>query len=156
MRQHIRISRIYASHLRKYRRFACYIIPQFSPVIAGVDFFASISLSEKLEARYGVFLVFGPSSILAWWARRLEPSMENNSLETCDLTPKPFLRRRPEETVESIVDLLSRGVSVVGIAAPEADGVARKWHRKLLKRLNPRPEMVWPRNPRTHKIWYGG
>ena len=39
--------------------------------------------------------------------RRLEPSMENNSLETCNLevTPKPFLRRRPEETVEPIVDL---------------------------------------------------
>src|SRR5271154_2409224 len=29
---------------------------------------------------------------------------------------------------------------------------ARKWCRKGLKRLNPRPEMVWSREPRTHKI----
>jgi hypothetical protein len=84
--------------------------------------------------------------------------MENNSLETCDLgvTPKPFLRRRPEETAESIVDLLSRGVSVAGIAAREDDGVARKWRRKDLKRLNPRPELVWPRKLRTHKMWSTG
>jgi len=84
--------------------------------------------------------------------------MENNSLETCDLgvTPKPFLRRRPEETVESIGDLLSRGVSVAGIAAGEADGVARKWRRNGLKRLNPGREMVWPRKLRTHKMWYTG
>jgi len=84
--------------------------------------------------------------------------MENNSLETCDLgvTPEPFLRRRPQETAESIVDLLSRGVSVAGIAARETDGVARKWRRNGLKRLNPRPEMVWPRKLRTHKMWYTG
>jgi hypothetical protein len=25
-----------------------------------------------------------------------------------------------------------------------------------LKRLNPGPEMVWARKPRTHKIWYTG
>jgi len=30
--------------------------------------------------------------------------------------------------------------------------VARKRRRKGLKRLNPRPEMVWPRQPRTPKI----
>ncbi len=84
--------------------------------------------------------------------------MENNSLEICDLgvTPKPFLRRRPEETVEPIVDLLSRGVSVAGIAAREADEVARKWRRNGLIRLNPRPEMVWPRKLLTHKMWYTG
>jgi hypothetical protein len=35
-------------------------------------------------------------------------------------------------------------------------GVARKWRRKGLKRLNPRPEMVWPQKRRTHKIWYNG
>ena len=82
--------------------------------------------------------------------------MENNSLETCDLgvTPKPFLRRRPEETIESIIDLLSRGVLVAGIAAREADGVARKWRRNGLKRLNPRREMVWARKLRTHKMCY--
>ena len=28
--------------------------------------------------------------------------------------------------------------------------VARKWQRKGLKRLNPRPEMVWARKPRTY------
>ena len=32
--------------------------------------------------------------------------------------------------------------------------VARKWRRNGLKRLNPRPEMVWARKPRTHKMWY--
>jgi hypothetical protein len=58
---------------------------------------------------------------------------------------------------EPIVDLSSRGASVAGIAAREADGgVARKWRHNLLKRLNPRPEMVWPRRRRTHKIWYRG
>ena len=36
------------------------------------------------------------------------------------------------------------------------NGVARKWRRKGLKRLNPRPEMVWARKPRTHKMWYTG
>jgi hypothetical protein len=35
-------------------------------------------------------------------------------------------------------------------------GFARKWRRKNLKRLNPRPEMVWPRTRRTPKIWYSG
>ena len=33
-------------------------------------------------------------------------------------------------------------------------GVARKWRRKGLKRLNPRPGMVWPRKRPTPKIWY--
>ena len=58
------------------------------------------------------------------------------------------------------VDLLNRGVSVAGIAAREGltakNGVARKWRRNDLKRLNPRPEMVWARKPRTHKMWYTG
>jgi hypothetical protein len=47
--------------------------------------------------------------------------------------------------------------AVAGIAAREADGkkgVARKWRRNGLKRLNPRPEMVWARKPRTYNIWY--
>ena len=34
--------------------------------------------------------------------------------------------------------------------------VARKWRRNGLKRLNPRPEMVWARTPRTYYIWYPG
>ena len=31
-------------------------------------------------------------------------------------------------------------------------GSARKWRRKGLKRLNPRPELVWPRKVRTPHI----
>ena len=34
--------------------------------------------------------------------------------------------------------------------------VARKWRRNSLKRLDPRPEMVWSRKHRSHKIWYTG
>jgi hypothetical protein len=33
---------------------------------------------------------------------------------------------------------------------------ARKWRRNGLKRLNPRPEMVVPRKPLSHNIWYAG
>jgi hypothetical protein len=49
----------------------------------------------------------------------------------------------------------------VGIAAREAGGKRsrpspRKWRRNGLKRLNQRPEMVWPRKRRTHQIWYTG
>jgi hypothetical protein len=58
-----------------------------------------------------------------------------------------------------IVDFLNRGASVAGIDARVADGkpeVARKWRRNDLKTLNPRPEMVWPRRRRTHKMWYRG
>ena len=36
------------------------------------------------------------------------------------------------------------------------NGFARKWRRNDLKRLNPGPEMVWARKPRTHNIWYTG
>jgi hypothetical protein len=64
-------------------------------------FSASIFLSEKLEARYGIFCGLRASPILAWWPQRLEPSMENNSLETCDLgvtqavpAPAPRVDRR--------------------------------------------------------------
>jgi len=73
--------------------------------------------------------------------------------------PKKLPRRRSEETAEPIVDLLNRGVSAAGIAAREADGKTespRKWRRNGLKRLNPRPEMVWARKPRTYNIWYTG
>ena len=40
--------------------------------------------------------------------------------------------------------------------ARRQNGVARKWRRNGLKRLNPRPELVWSRKPRTHKMWYAG
>ena len=44
-----------------------------------------------------------------------------------------------------------------GARGPDGkNGVARKWRRKGLKRLNPRPEMVWSRKTRTHKMWYTG
>src|SRR5271170_6200089 len=33
---------------------------------------------------------------------------------------------------------------------------ARKWRHNSLKRLNPRPEMVWSWKPRSHNIWYTG
>ena len=33
---------------------------------------------------------------------------------------------------------------------------ARKWRRNGLKRLNPRPRMVWSRKPLSHNIWYTG
>jgi hypothetical protein len=36
------------------------------------------------------------------------------------------------------------------------DALARKWRRNGLKRLNPRPGMVWCRKPRSHNIWYAG
>src|ERR1700677_3101863 len=70
-------------------------------------------------------------------------------LECCAI-PKPLRSRL-------IVDLLNRGVSIAGIAALEslgANGVARKWRRNGLKRLNQRPEMVAPRKPHCHKMWY--
>jgi hypothetical protein len=59
---------------------------------------------------------------------------------------------------EPIVDLLNRGDSVAGSRRERlmANGVARKWRRNGLKRLNERPEMVWARKRRTHKIWYTG
>src|SRR5271168_3152385 len=40
--------------------------------------------------------------------------------------------------------------------ARRQNGVASKWRRNGLKRLNPRPEMVVSRKPRDHKIWYTG
>ncbi len=34
--------------------------------------------------------------------------------------------------------------------------VTRRWRRKILKRLNPRLEMVWPRRPQTPEMWGAG
>jgi hypothetical protein len=42
------------------------------------------------------------------------------------------------------------------VASSATDGGARKWRRNCLKRLNPRPELVWSRKPRSHYIWYTG
>src|SRR5271154_1579596 len=65
----------------------------------------------------------------------------------------------PAETAEPILDLLSRTFRSPGSRRERASGknrVAGKWRRNDLKRLNPRREMVWPRKPRTHKMWYEG
>jgi len=54
----------------------------------------------------------------------------------------------------SVADVLNRAAQVPGIASREGlraeMRVAGKWRRKGLKRLNPRPEMVWPRQPQSH------
>ena len=50
--------------------------------------------------------------------------------------------------------LLPKAVARIGWTP--TGGVARKWRRNGLKRLNPRPEMVWALKPRTHKMWYTG
>src|SRR5271170_2524736 len=51
-----------------------------------------------------------------------------------------------------------RGAAAAGIRLKEKHhlGLARKWRRNGLKRLNPRPEMVWARKPGSHNIWYTG
>ena len=57
----------------------------------------------------------------------------------------------------NVAALAERVVAVPGArSARWQNGVARKWRRKSLKRLNPRREMVWARKPRTHKMWYAG
>src|SRR5271166_1517285 len=54
----------------------------------------------------------------------------------------------------SVADVLNRAAQVPGIASREGLRAemrfAGKWRRKGLKRLNPRPEMVWPRQPQSH------
>jgi hypothetical protein len=55
------------------------------------------------------------------------------------VTPKPFLRRRPEETVESIVDLLSRGVSVAGSWRERLDGSRREMAPQTLEKIESAP-----------------
>src|SRR5271163_1395045 len=76
------------------------------------------------------------------------PIRGDKSLETCHLV---------WITCNPLSSHLNRGVSVAGIAARAglaANGVAGKWRRNGLKRLNPRREMVWARKPRTYNIWY--
>src|ERR1700719_1035819 len=41
-------------------------------------------------------------------------------------------------------------------ASSAAGGLAREWRRNGLKRLNPRPKMVWSGRPPSHYIWYSG
>ena len=66
----------------------------------------------------------------------LHVSVDQNSSRT------PHARR---------VDLFGRRDR--GARGPDGKNeVARKWRRNDLKRLNPRPEMVWARKPRTHNI----
>src|SRR5277367_2190336 len=62
-----------------------------------------------------------------------------------------LVRRLPKEALapRSVAGIAARG-------ARRQNGVASKWRRKGLKRLNPRPEMVVARKPRGHKIWYAG
>src|SRR5271154_413344 len=50
------------------------------------------------------------------------------------------------------------GAAAAGIRLKEKHhlGLAWKCRRNGLKRLNPRPEMVWARKPGSHNIWYTG
>ncbi len=64
--------------------------------------------------------------------------------------------RAPKVKCEGLtVDRVNRGVSTAGMAARNgltAKWDARKWRCKGLKRLIPRPEMVWARKRLTHKV----
>jgi hypothetical protein len=63
--------------------------------------------------------------------------------------------RQRSRRSRNVAALAERVVAVPG-GTRWQNGVARKWRRNGLKRLNPRPEMVWARKPRTHKMWYPG
>jgi hypothetical protein len=73
--------------------------------------------------------------------------LQREDLESC-VVPEPLNK------------FLSRGVWVPGIAAREGVTAttvsARKGRRNGLKRLNPGREMVGPRKPGAHYIWYTG
>src|SRR5271156_3487332 len=73
--------------------------------------------------------------------------LQGEDLESCAI-PEPLNK------------FLNRGVSVAGIAAREGltatTESAAKWRRNGLKRLNPGREMVEPRKPGAHYIWYTG
>jgi hypothetical protein len=96
----------------------------------------------------------GCPPVSTWRARAafVEPGSEDHILERHNSWAAGDRRadRRSRE----------RGASVVGIAAREGVTAkaesAGKWRRNGLKRFNPRPEMVWSRKPRTHKMWYTG
>jgi hypothetical protein len=56
-------------------------------------------------------------------------------------------RQRPARS-RNVAALAERVVAVSGArSARWQNGVARKWRRNGLKRLNPRPEMVWALKP---------
>ena len=59
-------------------------------------------------------------------------------------------RIRPAERTEAFRSPPSRRERLT------ANGVAGKWRRNGLKRLNPRRGTVWARKPRTYKMWYTG
>jgi hypothetical protein len=81
--------------------------------------------------------------------RRL-PSRSTNSCENCVVAEIVETDRRSFETRRF-------GRRDRGLRGPDGkNGVARKWRRNGLKRLNPRSEMVWPQKPRSHNIWYTG
>jgi len=61
---------------------------------------------------------------------------------------EPLAVRRTRQAIAGMVASRERDL--------KANGVVRKWRRKVLKRLNPGAEMVVARKPRTHKIWYPG
>jgi hypothetical protein len=94
-----------------------------------------IKLTSELDRYHGFF----PAQIP--WARDgAAPPRLAAPEPLCDLArPRRFLRR----------DRAARG--------PDGKTESpRKWRRNGLKRLNPRPEMVGPRRPRTHKMWHTG
>jgi len=73
------------------------------------------------------------------------PGVAQLSARREDLRPRPAL----SATASSAYDAGSRREA-------EGKAVARKWRRNALKRLNPRPEMVWAGTPRTYNIWCTG
>ena len=56
---------------------------------------------------------------------------------------------KPTAAPSDYVLALAETVSEARRRRPES----RNWRRKDLKRLDSRPEMVWPRTLRTHNIW---
>src|SRR5271163_3260501 len=58
------------------------------------------------------------------------------------------------ENSENAKDSRYGRASFAALVAPSR--AARKWRRNGLKRLNPRPRMVWSPKPRSHNIWYMG
>jgi hypothetical protein len=64
--------------------------------------------------------------------------------------------RQRSRRSRNVAALAERVVCCAGRARWQNGVAARKWRRNGLKRLNSRPEMVWPRKTRTHKMWYTG
>jgi hypothetical protein len=75
----------------------------------------------------------------------LETRKESRTLRCCSASPRRN-EIRPAERTEAFRSPASRRKRLT------ANGVARKWRRNGLKRLNPRREMVWALKPRTYKM----